>query len=221
MRPAHRYINGVKNTIPGVEAQGQSIWIQAGQRLLLDCDIDVYMLIVQGTLEFDRTDINLTANYIFIMHGTFAVGSELEPFLHQATITLRGSPISQEIPVYGAKTLSCRFCTLDLHGAPVLDGRTHTKLAQTAPIGASEVLLAPSSPLPLPLLSSPPLPPPYPCRPLELPPSEAEPPAACLSTNCRWCSPSGWTGPSPQRFSLRARAPAAVWKTMRLRTSLT
>ena len=46
MRPARRYINGVKNTIPGVEAQGQSIWIQAGQRLLLDCDIDVYMLIV-------------------------------------------------------------------------------------------------------------------------------------------------------------------------------
>ena len=78
MRPARRYINGVKNTIPGVEAQGQSIWIQAGQRLLLDCDIDVYMLIVQGTLEFDRKDINRTANYIFIMHGTFAVGSELE-----------------------------------------------------------------------------------------------------------------------------------------------
>ena len=48
------YINGVKNVIPGLETTGDSIWIQAGQRLLLDCDIDVYFLIVQGDLEFDR-----------------------------------------------------------------------------------------------------------------------------------------------------------------------
>ena len=43
--------------------------------------------------------------------------------------------------MYGAKTLSCRFCTLDLHGKPLLDGRTHTKLAQTAAQGAAELWL--------------------------------------------------------------------------------
>ena len=121
----------VKNTIPGLETTGDTVWIQTGQRLLLDCDISVYMLIVQGDLEFDRKDINLNAHYIFVMGGSFAVGSEDEPFLQRAVITLHGTPISQEIPVYGAKTLSCRLCTLDLHGRPVLDGRTHTKLAQT------------------------------------------------------------------------------------------
>ena len=47
------YINGVKNTIPGLETTGDSMWIQPGQRILLDCDIKVYMLIVQGNLEFD------------------------------------------------------------------------------------------------------------------------------------------------------------------------
>ena len=73
--------------------------------------------------------------------GSFVVGTEQEPFLQQATITLNGSPVSQEIPVYGSKSLSCRFCTLDLHGKPVLDDRTHTKLAQTAPAGATELWL--------------------------------------------------------------------------------
>ena len=130
-----------KNTIPGLETTGDTVWIQTGQSLLLDCDISVYMLIVQGDLEFDRKDINLDANYIFVMGGSFAVGSEDEPFLQRAAITLHGTPISQEIPVYGAKTLSCRLCTLDLHGRPVLDGRTHTKLAQTARAGDTELVL--------------------------------------------------------------------------------
>ena len=93
------YINGVPNTIPGVETSGDSIWIQPGQRILLDASINVYMLIVQGSLEFDDAhDISVDANYIFVMGGAFVVGTEAEPFLHQATITLHGSPVSQENP---------------------------------------------------------------------------------------------------------------------------
>ena len=38
---------GEGNTIPGVETVGDSIWIQKGQRILLDADIKVYMLIIQ------------------------------------------------------------------------------------------------------------------------------------------------------------------------------
>ena len=133
---------GEGNTIPGLETTGDSIWIQVGQRILLDCDIDVYMLIVQGTLEFDRKDIKVDASYIFVMNGAFIVGTEDEPFLQNVIITLHGSPASREFPVYGAKMLSCRFCTLDLHGRPLLDGRTHTKLAQTAASGSQEIFLA-------------------------------------------------------------------------------
>lgn len=135
------YINGVKNTIPGLETTGDSMWIQPGQRILLDCDIKVYMLIVQGNLEFDRKDIKLDANYIFVMGGSLVVGTEEEPFLQQAIITLHGSPVSKEIPVYGAKSLSCRFCTLDLHGQPLLEDRTHVKLARTAYRGMNELML--------------------------------------------------------------------------------
>ena len=38
------YVGGVRNRIPGLETTGDSVWIQTGQRLLLDCDIDVYEL---------------------------------------------------------------------------------------------------------------------------------------------------------------------------------
>lgn len=120
---------------------GRSVWIQPGQRLLLNCNVRIYMLIVQGSLEFDRQNLYLDANYIFVMGGSFIVGTETEPFLQRAVITLHGSPVSQEIPVYGAKTLSCRFCTLDLHGKPLLDGRTHTVLERTASAGDTEIWL--------------------------------------------------------------------------------
>ena len=132
---------GEGNAIPGLETRGDSIWIPKGQRILLDVDINVYMVIVQGSLEFDRRDINLDASYIFVVEGSLIVGTEEEPFVQRAVITLHGSPVSQEIPVYGAKTLACRFCTLDLHGRPLLGDRTHTKLAQTAVQGATELWL--------------------------------------------------------------------------------
>ena len=132
---------GGSGPIPGLETTGDSVWIQQGQRILLDCNVKLYMIIVQGVLEFDRRDIEMDANYIFVMGGSFIVGTEREPFMQRALITLHGSPVSQEIPVYGAKSLSCRFCTLDLHGKPLLDGRTHTKLAQTANAGDEEIWL--------------------------------------------------------------------------------
>ena len=48
---------GAGSTIPGLVTegtQGDSIWIQKGQRIRLDCDIKVYMMVIQGTLEFAR-----------------------------------------------------------------------------------------------------------------------------------------------------------------------
>ena len=128
-------------TRPGIDTDGDSVWIQIGQHILLDADVSVYMLVVQGTLEFDRKDLRLDASYIFVMNGAFIVGTEAEPFVHQALITLHGTPVSREIPVYGAKSISCRECTLDLHGRPLLGGRTHTKLARTALAGATELWL--------------------------------------------------------------------------------
>lgn len=133
---------GIGNSIPGVGGrQLDSVWIQRGQKVVLDLDVRIYMLIVEGQLEFEQMDVYLDVNFIFVFNGAFIVGTETEPFLHRAVITLYGSPVSAELPIYGSKTLSCRFCTLDLHGRPVLDGRTHTKLARSAYKGETELWL--------------------------------------------------------------------------------
>ena len=67
--------------------EGDSVWIQPGQRILYDVSSPrLYMLIIQGEFIFDRADLTLDANYIFVMGGSFVVGTEDEPFLHQALI---------------------------------------------------------------------------------------------------------------------------------------
>lgn len=89
--------------------EGDSVWIRPGQRILYDVSSPrLYMLIIQGEFIFDRTDLTLDANYIFVMGkgSAFVVGTEDEPFLHQALITLHGSPVSKELPLYGAKVLA-------------------------------------------------------------------------------------------------------------------
>ena len=98
----------------------------------------LYLVLVQGTLIFDRVDLALDASYIFVT-GALQVGTEADPFLQRAVITLHGSPVSTEIPLYGAKNIGCRGCTLDLHGAPV--ARTWTYLARTAERMATQLRL--------------------------------------------------------------------------------
>lgn len=82
------------------------------QRILLDVSVRLYFLIIQGTLELDRKDISIDANYIFVFGGSFTIGTEAQPFLQHAVITLYGGPTAQELPTYGAKTLACRLCTV-------------------------------------------------------------------------------------------------------------
>jgi hypothetical protein len=91
----------------------------------------MYFILIEGTLIFDRVDIELNCSYMFVAHGgRLTVGTELEPFLQRAVITLHGTPVSQELPTYGAKLIGCRGCTLDLHGIPY--ARTWTRLNQPA-----------------------------------------------------------------------------------------
>ena len=60
--------------------EGDTVWIQPGQKILYDVSSPrLYMLIIQGEFIFDRTDLTLDANYIFVMGGAFVVGTENEP----------------------------------------------------------------------------------------------------------------------------------------------
>lgn len=70
-----------------------------------------------GTLVFDEADIELQAENILIADGgKLQIGQEGAPFQHKAIITLHGNLRSQELPVYGTKTLAVREGILDLHG---------------------------------------------------------------------------------------------------------
>ena len=83
-----------------------------------------------GTLSFhDSRDLAFNASYIMINNGRLQVGTEAEPFMHKATITITGDRVSHELPIYGAKCIGVRNGILDMHGAPRV---AYTKLAVTA-----------------------------------------------------------------------------------------
>ncbi|XP_066276424.1 fibrocystin-L-like [Branchiostoma lanceolatum] len=123
--------------------QGDFVIVHEGQTLLLDTNTPILrMLLIQGgTLLFhDEGDVHLQSEYILITDGgTLQVGTEEEPFQHQATITLHGHLRSKELPIYGAKVLGVRNGTLDIHGSPV--PVTWTRLAQTAAAGQTTLVL--------------------------------------------------------------------------------
>ncbi len=66
------------------------------------------------------------------------IGTEADPFLQQATITLYGHPKSIELPTFGSKVLACYACTIDMHGAP---GVAWTSLGATASPGDVSITL--------------------------------------------------------------------------------
>lgn len=79
-------------------------------------------LIIQGgSLTFDDTqDVSLDVEYILILDGgTLRIGTQEQPFLHNAVVTMHGHSRSIELPMYGAKVLGLREGTLDMHGKPL------------------------------------------------------------------------------------------------------
>ena len=65
------------------------------------------------------------------------VGTEEEPFLKEARITLHGNVRSTELPIYGAKVLGVRKGWLELHGRPIMHTWVH--LNETVEAGASQI----------------------------------------------------------------------------------
>ena len=114
--------------------------ISTEQTLLLDMDTPVlfFLLIDGGTVIFDDKDLHLQAEHILITkNGSLMVGTEENRFQHKVIITLHGNVTSQELPVYGAKSISLRTGYLGLHGQHILN--TWTRLSQTAEPGATEI----------------------------------------------------------------------------------
>ncbi|XP_064639845.1 fibrocystin-L-like [Lineus longissimus] len=117
---------------------GDMVVVPAGQTLMIDMDtpIIVMLLIKGGTVLFDDKDVELnTENVLIVDGGVLQIGTEENPHLHKATITLHGNLRATELPIYGAKCLAVRNGTLDLHGKPIMNTWTH--LNSTVSAGSS------------------------------------------------------------------------------------
>ena len=101
-----------------------------------------FLLIDGGKLMYDRDadGLNLNSEFILIINGgALEIGTEDEPYLHQATITMHGHVRCTELPVYGCKSIGAREGSLDLHGEFV--PMTWTYLAATVEATAAEITL--------------------------------------------------------------------------------
>lgn len=120
-----------------VPVAGEAVTIPAGTAVRLDVSPPpLEGLRVDGTLVFDRRDLNLTTDWL-VVAGYLQIGTAGEPFQQQATITLTGDP-GGDVMGMGARAFAVMGGTVDLHGHT---GVSWTSLAATAPAGATSVTL--------------------------------------------------------------------------------
>jgi len=148
-------------------AIGDTVVIPPEQAILMDVNVSLRLLLVQGTLIWDSSpendNLELQATYIFVHGGVFEIGTEQEPFNNSATITLKGDRfIDTELPKIGAKCLAVMDRSgqdpasgtliqhsvrgvLDIHGTP--RQRTWTILAAGEHSMAGSTTISTSEPV--------------------------------------------------------------------------
>jgi hypothetical protein len=88
--------------------EGDTVIVPKGQAILVDVSPpELFLVLVQGEMIFDRRDLTFDAHYILVHGGRLEVGTEQEPFYNRLTITLHGDRFGAvEIPEVGAKVLA-------------------------------------------------------------------------------------------------------------------
>jgi cell migration-inducing and hyaluronan-binding protein len=125
-----------------VPADGAAVTIPAGKSVLLDRDVSLANLTIDGTLQFARRDLTLEADWVLV-HGALQVGTEASPFMQRAIIRLRDRTAGEDVMGVGDKVLGVMGGTLDLHGAPRAGW---TRLGASAAKGSDRLTLATSPP---------------------------------------------------------------------------
>lgn len=120
---------------------GDLVVIGASQTIYFDASTPVLtgVIILGGSLIFDdMQDVSLQAQYIIIAaNGRLQIGTEQQPFTHNAVITMYGNVRSTELPIFGSKVTALRNGTIEMHGKNI--GVTWTKLSVTANVGDSSI----------------------------------------------------------------------------------
>jgi len=121
-----------------VPAAGEDVIIARGTEVLLDVSPpELRSLTVQGKLTFvDERDLSLTTEWIYLPGGQLEIGTEADPFEHQATITLTDKVPGEDVNTMGDRGIMMLRGSLIVHGATT---HTWSKLSQTAEKGATSI----------------------------------------------------------------------------------
>ncbi|MGL4177984.1 MAG: G8 domain-containing protein [Dermatophilaceae bacterium] len=124
-----------------VPAAGARVTVPAGKTVILDAEVEVGHLTVNGTLACPtgRTGpLAITARSVMV-HGTFACGSPEQPFTGSLAVTLTGEPSDPDVAGMGNKVLGVMGAgTLSLHGA---ERTSWLRLGATAARGDTTITL--------------------------------------------------------------------------------
>ena len=121
-----------------VPRAGDAVTIARDMDVLLDVDAPgLRSLTIQGRMRFaDTRDIKLESEWIYVPGGELQIGTEANPYQHNASITLTDNVKGEEINTMGDRGIMLMRGTLNLHGDR---DHTWTKLAKTATAGASSI----------------------------------------------------------------------------------
>ncbi|MCC6310954.1 MAG: transmembrane domain-containing protein [Trueperaceae bacterium] len=117
-------------------AEGDDVVVHEGEVVLLDVSPPpLGGLTIEGALVFARQDLELAADHVMV-HGSLHIGSQTEPFLQRAVVTLTGSRRPDD-GCLGGSYLAVIGGSLELYGDPT--GSSWTRLAATAAAGATSI----------------------------------------------------------------------------------
>ncbi|MEL1250796.1 G8 domain-containing protein [Aurantiacibacter gilvus] len=121
-----------------VPGEGDAVTIPRGTEVVLDVSPPALRSItVNGALRFaEDRDLSLETEWIYLRGGTLQIGSEHEPYTHQASITLTDEFPGEDINTMGDRGIVSMAGTISLHGDRE---HTWTQLAATAEAGANQI----------------------------------------------------------------------------------
>ena len=100
-------------SVPGT---GERVTIDADKSVLLDANIDVEGLVINGSLICANRDINIRARWIMV-HGLLQCGTAQSPFTNRLNIELYGNDPNENIMDMGTKVLGAmQGGIISLHG---------------------------------------------------------------------------------------------------------
>lgn len=139
IRSERKYWSDPETWPSGKPTAGQNVVIPEGVHIVLDENPpSLGTLTIEGTLEFEREDLQLSAMHMLV-HGRLEIGSEAEPFENKAILTLTGTNTSTEHHG-GDRGIVVMGGALELHGA--VPQVVWTKLNGHAQAGATQLSLA-------------------------------------------------------------------------------